>query len=181
MTRTHKPAGAAAGLAVLAVLALLPAALPAIAGATEHTLPPAPATPDRENAMDTQLPTVATDPALAAWRGEILPGIRAFLAGEREALARLAAAKVEGPDAQRAFNRLCEERKLLGEREIALRQLAWAEAFGRGPLAERLRARVAALEAAWPDLPAAAARVYGSGGARTDAGDASQRSDGGAR
>ncbi|MBM4130109.1 hypothetical protein FJ250_03645, partial [bacterium] len=152
-----------------AVLASLAAALPALAGAVDQPSPAALPTPDREAAMDPVTPADAVDPALAAWRDSVLPDIRAFLAAEREALASLAAVKSDDPEAERERNRLCEERKLLGEREIALLQLAWAEAHGRAPLAERLRNRVAALEAAWPELPAAAARVYGSGAARIGA------------
>lgn len=164
-----------------AILAVLAAALPAVADAPEPRVPAASPTPDRETAMDPLTPAEAVDPALAAWRDVVLPGIRAFLAAEREALASLTAVKSGDPEAQRERNRLCEERKLLGEREIALRQLAWAEAYGRAPLAERLRSRVAALETAWPELPAAAARVYGSGPARIGVGREAAAGDGGAR
>lgn len=131
--------------------------------------------------MDPVTPTDAVDPALAAWRDSVLPGIRAFLATEREALSAVSAVKIDDPGAQRERNRQYEERKLLGEREIALRQLAWAEEYGRAPLAERLRNRVAALEAAWPELPAAAVRTYGSDGARIGAEVSSDAAGGGAR
>lgn len=175
MSRTSSAARAAA------VLAILAAVLPAVAGAAGQSAPAAALTPDREAAMDSATPNATADPALAAWRAAVLPGIRAFLAAEREALAALAAVKTDDPEAERERNRLCEERKLLGEREIALRQLAWAEAFDRAPLAERLRSRVATLEAAWPDLPAAAARVYGTGAARAGIGGAATAAQEGVR
>lgn len=164
-----------------AVLASLAAALPAPAGVADQPSPAASPIPDREAAMDPVTPTEAVDPALAAWRDGVLPGIRAFLAAEREALDSLAAVKSDGPEAQRERHRVCEERKLLGEREIALRQLAWAEEYGRPSLAERLRIHVSALEVAWPELPAAAARVYGGGAARSDVGASKGAADGGAR
>lgn len=164
-----------------AILASLAAALPTLAAAVEQPSPAASPTPDREVAMDPVAPTDAVDPALAAWRDSVLPGIRAFLVVEREALSAMSAVKSADPAAQRERHRLYEERKLLGEREITLRQLAWAEAHGRALLAERLRNRVAALEAAWPELPAAAARVYGVGAARSDVGAQGSIADGGAR
>jgi hypothetical protein len=175
MSRTSTAALAATILAVLA------AALPVVAVAAEPSAPAPSSTPDREAEMDAAMSTVTVDPALAAWRDAVLPGIRAFLAAEREALTAMSVVKSDDPEAQRERHHLCEERKLLGEREIALRQLAWAEAYGRAPLAARLRSRVVALEAAWPGLPAAAARTYGSDGARIGADAAPDDADGGAR
>lgn len=149
---------------LVAVVALM-ASLSAAARTNAGTANPAGSEPAAGQVREVTMEDAVSDPALVTWREEVLPGIRAFLAAEREALAALSAATASSgdPGDERERNRQCEERKLLGEREVALRQLAWAATFGREALADRLRARVTALEAVWPELPAAAARTYGTG------------------
>lgn len=115
--------------------------------------------------MDATAPEIATDPALQAWREVVLPGIRAFMESEREAIAALGAECLlqNDPSAQRDLERRIEQRKLAAERQLLVRQLEWAQAWQRGALRERLGESLHNLDTAHPELAAAGVPTTAAG------------------
>lgn len=154
-----------AGFAALTLVALLAGILnPAPSTAQGSAAVPTPSDPVREVAMPTDAIPSTVDPALAAWRGQVLPAIRDFLAAERTELAVLAATEdsPNGAAQQREAAARLEERKLRGEHRVLSLQADWARQWGRQELAQRLLVRLQALEAACPALADAASEAGGT-------------------
>ncbi|MBK7772331.1 MAG: hypothetical protein IPI48_17880 [bacterium] len=153
-----------AGFAALTLVALLAGILnPAPSTAQGSAAVPDSSDPVREVAMPTDAIPSTVDPALAAWRGQVLPAIRDFLAAERTDSPPWPRPKSRQIGAgQRAAAARLEERKLRGEHRVLSLQADWARQWGRQELAQRLLVRLQALEAACPALAEAASEAGGT-------------------
>lgn len=127
-----------------------PAAPPPVAHLSTPADVAAPPTATMEVTMDAATPDATADPALQAWREEVLPELRALLAAEKTELEALAASGLEAtdPEVQRTATLRLEARKLDGERRLVARQLEWARTWSRQDLTGRLQARLSALDSA---------------------------------
>lgn len=100
----------------------------------------------------------AADPAMIAWREQVLPGIRTFLEAENTALAAMGeeCRRETDPARVRLLQERIELRKLGTQRHLLAVQLDWAQTFARLDLGERLTEALRKLDSAHPELSGSA-------------------------
>jgi hypothetical protein len=159
MSRIRIPVAVATSIAMQALLWLAlppPAAAQADPQVEAHAAgqDEVPAASPGEVTMDAAANAAAraepADPALQAWREEVLPGIRELLAAGRRDIAAAAAvgAGHADPGQVREANRRLEALKLDLERQVLGRQLQWARTWQKSDLEARLADRISAVTAA---------------------------------